>query len=75
MTGITGLFSIIIELASIMFTWMLLQEVKWDTLLNYPRRTKSRMLQVVLAVVIGHLFTQFILDYWGYTALLKSFVE
>jgi len=75
MTGVTGLFSIVIVLISIMFTWMLLQEVKWEAFLRYPRRAKSRMLQALLAIVIGYLFAKFILDYWGYTTLLKSFVE
>lgn len=75
MTGINGLFSIVIVLVSIMFTWMLLQEVKWEAFLRYPRRTKSRMLQALLAIVIGSLFARFILDYWGYTTMLKSFVE
>lgn len=74
-TGMTGLFSIVVELLSIFFVWMLLQEVKWETFFQYPRRPKARMLQVVLAVGIGHLFAGFILQYWGYSVMLRGFVE
>ncbi|MHA6481363.1 DUF1146 domain-containing protein [Paenibacillus sp. strain BS8-2] len=74
-TGIAGLFSIVVELLSIFLAWFLLQEVKWETFFQFPRRPKARMLQVVLAVAIGHLFAGFILQYWGYSIMLRSFVE
>lgn len=75
MIGVTGLFSIIVILLSIMLMWTLLQEVKWETFFKYPRNAKARLFQVVLAVVLGHLFADFILEYWGFTTMLRSFVE
>lgn len=74
-TGVAGLFSIVVELLSIFFAWILLQEVKWETFFQYPRRPKARMLQIVIAVALGHLFAGFILQYWGYSVMLRSFVE
>jgi len=75
MTGLTGLFSITVEVLSIIFVWILLREVKWEAFLRSPLSPKARMLQVLVAVGLGHLFAQFILQYWGYTGMLKSFVE
>lgn len=75
MTGVTGLFSITVEILSILLVWMLMREVKWETFFRSPQSPKSRMLQVLIAVGLGHLFAQFILQYWGYTVMLKSFVE
>ncbi|OMF37160.1 hypothetical protein BK133_06000 [Paenibacillus sp. FSL H8-0548] len=74
-TGMTGLFSIVIVILSIIFVWFLLGEVKWETFFHFPRSPKARMLQVVVAIIAGHLLARFILEYWGYTVLLKSFVE
>ncbi|MFD0590623.1 DUF1146 domain-containing protein [Paenibacillus sp. GCM10027627] len=75
MTGWTGLFSIVIELVSIFLVWTLLREVKWDAVFHFPRSSKARLLQLLIAVGLGHLFAQFILQYWNYTAMLKGFVE
>lgn len=75
MTGLTGLFSITVEILSILLVWMLLREVKWDKIVRFPQSAKARMLQLLLAVCIGHMFAQFILQYWNYTLMLKSFVE
>ncbi|MDF2724369.1 MAG: hypothetical protein K0Q59_4044 [Paenibacillus sp.] len=74
-TGLTGLFSIVIVILSIILVWFVLQEVKWDTFFRFPRSPKARLFQVIMAIIIGHLLAKFILEYWGYTVLLKSFVE
>jgi uncharacterized membrane protein YwzB len=71
-TGLTGVFSIIL---SILLVWMLMREVKWETFFRHPQSPKARMLQLLLAVGLGHLFAQFILQYWDYTVMLKSLVE
>ncbi|WP_169084524.1 DUF1146 domain-containing protein [Paenibacillus sp. PL91] len=74
-TGMTGLFSIVIVILSIIFVWFVLQEVKWETFFRFPRSPKARLFQVIVAIIMGHLLAKFILEYWGYTVLLKSFVE
>ena len=75
MTGMTGLFSITVEILSILLVWMLLREVKWEAFMRHHLSPKSRMLQLVAAVGLGHLFAQFVLQYWDYTLMLKGFVE
>ncbi|NIK79389.1 putative integral membrane protein (TIGR02327 family) [Paenibacillus castaneae] len=74
-TGMTGLFSIIIVILCIIFVWFVLQEVKWETFFKFPRSPKARVFQVIVAIIMGNLLAKFFLDYWGYTVLLKSFVE
>ncbi|WP_138753733.1 DUF1146 domain-containing protein [Paenibacillus sinopodophylli] len=73
--GMTGLFSIIIVILSIILVWFVVQEIKWETFFKFPRSPKARMFQVFVAIIMGHLLAKFILEYWGYTVLLKSFVE
>ncbi|MGO4110659.1 DUF1146 family protein [Paenibacillus sp. YAF4_2] len=74
-TGTLALFSIVVNLFSIVFVWFILQEIKLDMFFKFPRSPKARMFQVILAVVIGHGFAGFILDYWNWTKLLRYFVE
>ncbi|WP_246070752.1 DUF1146 family protein [Paenibacillus kobensis] len=70
-----GLLSIVVVLLSIILAWMALQELKLESFLKHPRGPKARMLLVVLAVVIGHSFASFILDYFEWTRMLRAFVE
>ncbi|WP_259391618.1 DUF1146 domain-containing protein [Paenibacillus sp. 1011MAR3C5] len=75
MNGLTGLFSIVVELLSILLVWMLIREVKWETFFHFPNSRKAQVLKLLLTVALGHLFAQFILQYWNYTVMLKTFVE
>ncbi|CAM4149895.1 DUF1146 domain-containing protein [Paenibacillus alkaliterrae] len=74
-TGMTGLFSIVIVILCIIFVWVVLQEVKWDAFFRFPRSPKARFFQVIIAIILGHLLAKFMLEYWGYTLLLRGFVE
>lgn len=74
-TGVQGMFSIMVILLSIWFVWMLLSEVKWEQFLKRPLSPKARLLQIVLAIILGSAFGQFILDYWGYSIMLRYFVQ
>jgi len=74
-TGVEGLFSIMLIILSIIFVWILMSEVRWDKILKKHTSIKSRMLQVVIAIVIGYLLGSFILQYWGYSTMLQQFVE
>lgn len=73
--GINGLLSIIVVLFSIILAWIVLQELKLETFLRHPRSPKARLLLVIAAVVLGHSFASFILDYFEWTRMLQAFVE
>jgi len=74
-TGVEGLFSIVINILCIIFVWIIMSEIRWDKILKKHTSIKSRMLQVVIAIVIGYLLGGFFLQYWGYSTMLQQFVE
>ncbi|MBD3920783.1 DUF1146 domain-containing protein [Paenibacillus sp. PR3] len=73
--GMNGLFSIVVVLLCIILCWVVLQELKLESLMRYPKGPKARLLLVVLAVVLGHSLASFILDYYSWTRMLTAFVE
>lgn len=73
--GMQGLFSIVVVILSIMFVWSLLSEVRWEKFLKSPLSPKSRMLRVIIAIILGYYFASFLLQYWGYTIMLRFFAE
>jgi uncharacterized integral membrane protein (TIGR02327 family) len=73
--AMSGLFHIVITLFSIYFAWILVQQVKWDVFLKQPSSRQAKLVQVVLSIIIGHAFAGFILDYFNWSQMLKSFVE
>ncbi|WP_229724936.1 DUF1146 family protein [Paenibacillus abyssi] len=70
-----GLMSIVVTLLSITFAWYVIQEIKLDAFVKRPRSRQARMLQVLLAIVLGHGFASFILDYLQWSSMLRWFVE
>ena len=73
--GQHALLSIIIELLCITLAWYVLQEFKLELLMRRARSLQAKFLQVMLAVVLGHLFAGFVLDYWQWSNLLRGLVE
>lgn len=73
--GMQGLMKIIIELFSITVAWFVIQEVRFDLFLRKPGSPRARILQVMLAVVIGHLFASFLFTYWQWSNALRWLVE
>lgn len=73
--GQQALLSIIVELLSIVAAWVVLQEVKLEALFRRPRSIHVRILQVMLAIVIGHLLADFLLSYWSWSGMLRGLVE
>mgnify|MGYP000954970154 CR=1 FL=1 len=70
-TGWNALFSIFVTLGLIVVSWMVLKEVRWDRLFRHPLSPGARLLQLLLAIAIGHELAGFILDYWNWTSSLK----
>jgi uncharacterized integral membrane protein (TIGR02327 family) len=73
--GLNGLISIAVTLLSITFAWYIVQELKLEAFMKRPRAPQARMLQILLAVVLGHGFARFFLDYLEWFNKLKWFVE
>jgi len=68
-----GLFSIFVTLGCIAFAWVLLQEVRFDRIMRHPQSPRARLLQLVAAVVLGHLTAGFVLDYWHWAGSVRWF--
>lgn len=73
--GFNGLLSIAVTLLSIYLAWVVLQELKLEPFLKRPKSPQAKMLQVMLAIVLGHGFARFILDYLNWSQMLRYLVE
>ncbi|WP_308636680.1 DUF1146 domain-containing protein [Paenibacillus silvisoli] len=73
--GIHAMLSIVIELFSIALAWVALQELKLTSILKRPRSGPARLLQIMLAIALGHIFADFVLSYWNWSGLLRGIVE
>ena len=73
--GFDGLLSLVIALLSVTFAWYVVQGINLDKWLKQPRGPQARMLQLLLAVVLGHGLARFILDYLEWTRMLRWIVE
>jgi len=73
--GIDGLLSIVVALLSITFAWYVIQGLKLDFIVKHPRGPQAKMLQVLLAIVLGHGLARFVLDYLDWTRMLRWIVE
>jgi len=71
LAGWNGLFSIFVTLGCVVVTWIVLQELKWEKIARDPRGPKARVLQLLVAIGLGHLVSRFVLDYWSWVGTLK----
>jgi uncharacterized integral membrane protein (TIGR02327 family) len=71
LAGWNGLFSIFVTLGCMVVAWIVLQEINFDRILRNPRSPKARVLQLLIAIGLGHLTALFILDYWAWVGTLK----
>jgi uncharacterized integral membrane protein (TIGR02327 family) len=71
LAGWNGLFSIFVTLGCVVVAWIVLQEVNIDKIVRNPRSPRARLLQLLIAIVLGHLAAQFVLDYWSWVGTLK----
>jgi uncharacterized integral membrane protein (TIGR02327 family) len=71
LAGWNGLFSIFVTLGCMVVAWIVLQEINFDRILRNPRSPKARVLQLLIAIGLGHLTARFILDYWAWVGTLK----
>ncbi|MDU4695035.1 MULTISPECIES: DUF1146 family protein [Paenibacillus] len=69
--GVGGLTAILVSLACIALSWYALQNLKLDLFIRHPKGPQGKLLQLLLAVVLGRFVAAFVMDYWGYTQMLK----
>ncbi|MMZ58282.1 hypothetical protein D3C73_1014960 [compost metagenome] len=69
--GVSGLAGILISLACIALSWWALQNLKLDLFIRQPKGPQGKLLHLLLAVVLGRFIAAFVLEYWGYTQMLR----
>lgn len=69
--GMNGLTAILVSLACIVLSWWALQNLKLDLIIRHPKGPQGKLLQLLLAVVLGRFVAAFILEYLGYTQMLR----
>lgn len=70
-TGSQAIAYMIVILASILLTWWALQAFRFDIFLREPRSFKARVLQLIIAVVIGYNLARFLMDYTHFASLMR----
>lgn len=68
----SSLGSILLALACIALSWWALQQFRFDLFVRQPRSGQAKMLQILVSIVLGYQLTRFILDYFGWSGLLKG---
>lgn len=68
--SINSLVSMIVSLICIALAWWALQSFKLDLLVRQPKGPQGRMLQLFLAIIIGHLVSGFLLGYISWSRML-----
>ncbi|MCD9022266.1 DUF1146 domain-containing protein [Cohnella silvisoli] len=71
LAGWNGLFSIFVTLGCVGIAWFVLQEINFDRIVRHPRSPRARVLQLLIAIGLGHLTARFVLDYWTWVGTLK----
>ncbi|MGG1552519.1 DUF1146 family protein [Paenibacillus ferrarius] len=56
---------IVVYIACIGLAWWALQAFRFDVLLKQPKGAKAIMLQILLAIGLGHLVASFFIQYLG----------
>ena len=70
-TGVLGLLYICIVLVCIALAWWALQAIRFDVFLRSPKSGQAKLLQIMLAVIVGYQFAKFIFDYFQWSTLLR----
>jgi len=70
-TGVYGILSLLVALGCIILAWWALQNLKLDLIIRHPQSPQGKMLHVLLAIVLGHFVANFVLDYIGWSQLLR----
>jgi uncharacterized integral membrane protein (TIGR02327 family) len=69
--GWTSVVNILITLVSIALAWWSLQAFRFDLFVAEPKGSRAKVLQMILAVVLGYELSRFFMDYLNWSILLK----
>lgn len=64
-----ALLQILVALASIYICWWALQGLRFERFVREPGSRQAKLLHLILAVILGHQFSGFVLAYVGWSLL------
>jgi uncharacterized integral membrane protein (TIGR02327 family) len=67
-----AIINIGLYLVCIALSWWALQEFRFDVLLKRPKSPQAKLLQILLAIALGHLTASFFMQYLGLSVGLNS---
>ncbi|EGK10712.1 DUF1146 family protein [Kroppenstedtia eburnea] len=68
--AVSALVNILTSLICITLSWWVLQNVRLDLFLRQPGGIQGKLLQVLLAIVLGHGLAVFFIDYLGWSGMI-----
>ncbi|WP_237167744.1 DUF1146 family protein [Paenibacillus yonginensis] len=69
--AVSSLTAIMISLICICISWWALQNLKLDLVIRHPKGPQGKLLHLLLAIVLGKFVADFIIQYLGYTHMLR----
>lgn len=70
-TAVSALTAIVICLGCICLAFWALQNLKLDLFIRHPKAPQGKLLQLLLAIVLGKFVADFIIEYLTYTHMLR----
>lgn len=69
--AMNAMFNMVLTLVLIFVSWWALQAFKFDLFIRHVNSPQAKILQLLLAVFIGHGVASFFIQYLNWTTLLK----
>lgn len=69
--AVSALTAIVVCLVCICLAFWALQNLKLDLLIRQPKGPQGKLLQLLLAIVLGKFVADFIIEYLSYTHMLR----
>lgn len=70
--GAQSLFYLVITLCCILICWWTVRQVRWDIFLKNVTSAQSKLLQVIVAVILGYQLAQFFIHYSNWASMLRG---
>lgn len=70
--GVSALVNILVSIVCIGLSWWALQAFRLDLFVKRPDSAQTKLLQIILAVFVGHGVASFFMEYLGWSMMLEE---
>ena len=71
MTGVSGMFSILLTVVCIWLSWRGLQALRLESFLKDPKSGQTKLLLILVSIALGYLIARFVLDYMTWSGQIR----